>query len=303
MRRSKLLWLLAAVVCLGGLCLAHQTPALFIPPTPIIPAQAKITTTPGAPMVTSTVKTTREGQMTTTTSQPVTLTIVYDNHPFDARLKTGWGLACLVEIGHAKILFDTGGDGPALMHNLTVLGIDPRQVDSVVLSHNHDDHTGGLEALLAAANQSVVYAPHSFPAEFKARVRQHAQVVEVSDPVTIAEHVRTTGEMGVAIVEQALIIETGQGLMVVTGCAHPGIVEIVRQAQHYGQVYLILGGFHLKDKSTSEVKAVIAELKRLGVRQVAPCHCTGEEAIQQFKAEFGADFIPVGVGSLIHYEG
>jgi len=242
----------------------------------------------------------REVQMTTTTSQPITLTIVYDNHPLEARLKIGWGFACLLETGRAKILFDTGGDGPALMRNLAALKIDPGQIESIVLSHNHNDHTGGLEALLAATHQPVVYMPRSFPVEFKARAARRAQVVEVSGPVTVAEHVRTTGEMGAAIIEQSLIIETGQGLIVVTGCAHPGIVEIVRQAKSYGQIYLVLGGFHLKDKSPGEVKAIIAELKQLGVRRVAPCHCTGEEAIQQFKAEFGADFIPVGAGSLIH---
>ena len=300
MCRSKLLWFLAMVVCLGGLCLAHQAPVVFIPPTPTTPLQARPAPTPGTPIVILTVKTAKEGQMTT--SQPITLTIVYDNHPFDARLKTGWGFACLVETGRARILFDTGGDGPGLMHNLVVLGIDPRQVDSVVLSHNHDDHTGGLEALLAAAEQPVVYAPRSFPVEFKARVRQYTQVNEVSDPVKIVEHIRTTGEMGTAIIEQSLIIEARQGLIVITGCAHPGIVEIVEQAKTYGQVYLVLGGFHLKDKSVGEVKAVIAELKRLGVRRVAPCHCTGEEAIQQFKAEFGANFTPVGVGSVVHSE-
>jgi soluble P-type ATPase len=57
-----------------------------------------------------------------------------------------------------------------------------------------------------------------------------------------------------------------------------------------------MGGFHLADKSVQQVGAVIAELKRLGVRQVAPCHCTGEGAIQQFKAGFGADFIQAGIG-------
>jgi 7,8-dihydropterin-6-yl-methyl-4-(beta-D-ribofuranosyl)aminobenzene 5'-phosphate synthase len=89
-------------------------------------------------------------------------------------------------------------------------------------------------------------------------------------------------------------------LIVMTGCAHPGIVEIVRRAKAYGEVYLVMGGFHLGDKSAREVDAIIAELKRLGVRQVAPCHCTGDEAIQLFRAAFGADFIQAGAGAVIH---
>jgi len=71
---------------------------------------------------------------------------------------------------------------------------------------------------------------------------------------------------------------------------------MVRKAKAYGDVYLVMGGFHLGDKSAREVETVIAELKRLGVRQVAPSHCTGEKAIEQFKAAFGADLFQAGAG-------
>ncbi|MBN1890780.1 MAG: MBL fold metallo-hydrolase [Thermoflexales bacterium] len=233
---------------------------------------------------------------------PITLTIVYDNQPFDARLKTAWGFACLVETGQAVILFDTGGDGPTLMSNMAALGIDPRRVDSVVLSHYHSDHTGGLDALLEVNDHTLVYAPRSFPADFKARVGKRASVIEVSKPVTVAEHIRTTGEMGTAIIEQSLLIETSEGLIVMTGCAHPGIVEIVRQAKTHGEIFLAMGGFHLKDKSASQVEAIIAEFKQSGVRRVAPSHCTGDGAIRQFKEAFGADFITAGAGAVIHAE-
>lgn len=235
-------------------------------------------------------------------SNPVTLTIVYDNLPLDTRLKTAWGFACLVGTGQATVLFDTGGDGPTLMGNLAALGFDPRRIDAVVLSHIHDDHTGGLDALLNVNNRLTVYAPQSFPAEFKTRVSQRAPVIQVHEPMTITPHIRTTGEAGTAIVEQSLIVETDKGLIVITGCAHPGIVEIVRRAKAYGEVYLVMGGFHLGDKSAREVDAIIVELKRLGVRQVAPCHCTGDEAIQLFRAAFGADFIQAGAGLQIVQE-
>jgi 7,8-dihydropterin-6-yl-methyl-4-(beta-D-ribofuranosyl)aminobenzene 5'-phosphate synthase len=235
-----------------------------------------------------------------TETQPITLTIVYDNNALDARLKTAWGFACLVETGEMTLLFDTGGDGPTLLGNMAALGIDPRRIDVVVLSHNHADHTGGLEALLDMDSHKIVYAPRSFPADFKLRVSQRANVIEVSEPAMIANHIRTTGEMGAAIIEQSLLIETDKGLIVLTGCAHPGIVEIVQQAKTYGNVYLAMGGFHLKDKSADQVEAIIAEIKQLGVRQVAPSHCTGDSAIQQFKQAFGAEFIPAGVGAVMH---
>jgi len=230
------------------------------------------------------------------TIHPITLTIVYDNLPFDARLKTAWGFACLVETGETTVLFDTGGDGPTLMDNMTTLRLDPRRIDAVILSHTHSDHTGGLDALLNVNDHLAVYMPRSFPAEFKSRVSQRARVVQAGEPVTLTNNIRTTGELGADIIEQALVIETDKGLIVMTGCAHPGIVEMVRKAKAYGDVYLVMGGFHLGDKSAREVETVIAELKRLGVRQVAPSHCTGEKAIEQFKAALGADFIRAGVG-------
>jgi len=239
------------------------------------------------------------GAIPTRAFNPITITIVYDNNPFDTRLKTAWGFACLVETGKTTVLFDTGGDGALLLSNLATLGFDPRRIDAVILSHYHNDHTGGLDAVLAFNDRVTVLMPRSFPNDFKARVSRRASVVQVSDPFTLAENIRTTGEVGTSIIEQSLIVETSRGLIVITGCAHPGIVEIAQQASAYGDAYMIVGGFHLRDKSVGKVESVIAELRRLGVQKVAPCHCTGEQALGLFKAEFGAGFIPAGVGAVI----
>jgi 7,8-dihydropterin-6-yl-methyl-4-(beta-D-ribofuranosyl)aminobenzene 5'-phosphate synthase len=227
------------------------------------------------------------------------MTIVYDNNPLDARLRTAWGFACLVEAGEAAILFDTGGDGPTLLANLTALGYDPGDLDIVVLSHVHSDHTGGLDAILEANDHLTVYVPRSFPAEFKERVGGRARLVEVGGPAEIAEHVFTTGELGGSPPEQSLVIQTSRGRIVMTGCAHPGIVEIVRQAKVHGEVYMIVGGFHLGGRSVAEIQAIIGQLRGLGVQRAAPCHCTGEEAIRLFEDEFGPDFVRAGVGAVI----
>jgi 7,8-dihydropterin-6-yl-methyl-4-(beta-D-ribofuranosyl)aminobenzene 5'-phosphate synthase len=307
MRRFKWGWLLALVACLGGMCVAHHGQVAFIPPSPSPRPQpattqvmATVTATPTRMTLTD-VPTRIATHTPGATPMPratssVTLTIVYDNLPFDARLKTDWGFACLVETGKATVLFDTGGDGPTLMSNMAALGIDPRRIDAVVLSHVHSDHTGGLDALLAVNDLATVFVPRSFPDEFKTRVSKRVPIIQVRELMTVTDHIRTTGEMGTSIIEQSLIVETDKGLIVITGCAHPGIVEIAKRAKGYGEINLIVGGFHLGDKSTGEIEAVIAELKRLGVRQVAPSHCTGETAIQQFRAAWGADFVQAGVG-------
>lgn len=230
----------------------------------------------------------------------VTFTVVYDNNPYNPALQTAWGFACWVETPEGVVLFDTGGNGHTLMSNLAQLGLDPHRVDAVVLSHIHGDHTGGLAALLDTGVTPIIYVPAAFPAAFKAEVHTRTDLVEVTDPVEILPGIYTTGQVGSDIVEQALVVETEEGLVVVTGCAHPGIVEMVRRARQVaaGEIVLVLGGFHLKDTAQPQIEAIIAELHTLGVQQVAPCHCTGDAARQMFADVFGAQHTPAGVGQV-----
>ncbi len=235
-------------------------------------------------------------------SKALTITIVYDNNAYDPRLRTAWGFSCLIEYQGQAILFDSGGDSPTLLANMAALGIDPGEIETIVLSHIHGDHTGGLSGLLPVAGDGLtVFVPQSFPARFKEAVRTRAQLVEVVKPREIGKEVYTTGELGTGIIEQSLAVRTDESLVVVTGCAHPGVVEIVRQAKALSgdEVYLVLGGFHLGGKSRREIEGIISEFRRLGVRKVAPCHCTGEQAIRMFRQEYGEDFIQAGVGKVI----
>lgn len=231
----------------------------------------------------------------------MTFTIVYDNNAYDERLQTNWGFACLVEVGGKTVLFDTGGDSPTLLGNMAKLDLDPREIDAVVLSHAHGDHTGGLAGLLDTGVSPTVYAPTAFSASFKDGVRAHTELVEVTGPMEIFPGVHTTGELGSGIIEQALAVETGAGLVVVTGCAHPGVVEMVRRAQESvgGEVYLVMGGFHLGSASRRRIEAIIADFRDLGVQNSAPCHCTGDAARRMFADSFGENYIPAGVGRVI----
>jgi 7,8-dihydropterin-6-yl-methyl-4-(beta-D-ribofuranosyl)aminobenzene 5'-phosphate synthase len=224
--------------------------------------------------------------------------IVYDNRTLDTNLTSGWGFSCLVS---DDLLFDTGGDGRTLLSNMTKMGIDPAGIRTVVLSHAHGDHTGGLGALVGTGVRPAVCVPRSFPARFKADVRSLTTLVEVHGPMEIRPSIHTTGEVGRGLVEQALAVETGDGLAVVTGCAHPGVVKMVRRAKESvgGKIYLVMGGFHLGGTSQRQVKAVIADFRQLGVQRVAPCHCTGDRAIRVFAEEYGDDFIETGVGMVL----
>ncbi|HOU14893.1 MAG TPA: MBL fold metallo-hydrolase [Anaerolineae bacterium] len=231
----------------------------------------------------------------------LTITVLYDNVAHEGRLQTDWGFACLVEGLEQPLLFDTGGKGDILLQNMRALGLDPQAVRIVVLSHAHGDHTGGLTAFLAENPDVTVYLPQSFPANIKDTVRRAgATLVEVSGPADITARAHTTGELGGQIREQALALETPRGLVVVTGCAHPGIVEMVRQAQAElgNDVYMALGGFHLRDANAAQAAAVIAELQSLGVQRIAPSHCTGDAARRAFAEAFGADYLESGVGQV-----
>jgi 7,8-dihydropterin-6-yl-methyl-4-(beta-D-ribofuranosyl)aminobenzene 5'-phosphate synthase len=265
-------------------------------PTPVVePTQTAQATAPAAEL-------TGTAQATTPMEviEPVTLTIVYDNNVYDPALQTDWGFACVVETGEATVLFDTGGKGSILLGNMAELGLDPQTIDAVVLSHIHADHTGGLKGLLDAGVRPVVYAPAAFPASFRDDVRAVTRLVEVTGPMEILPGIHTTGEVGSSIVEQALVVEAGAGLVVVTGCAHPGIVEMVRHAKQAvaGEVKLVLGGFHLRDAGRARIEAIIADLRDLGVQQVAPSHCTGDRARQMFAEAYGDGCTLPGVGQV-----
>jgi 7,8-dihydropterin-6-yl-methyl-4-(beta-D-ribofuranosyl)aminobenzene 5'-phosphate synthase len=231
--------------------------------------------------------------------------VVYDNQTLEPTLASAWGFACLVG---DDLLFDTGGDARRLLSNMESMGIDPAGIGTVVLSHAHGDHTGGLGGLLDRGVRPTVYVPRSFPRRFKADVRAITTLVEVDGPMEIRPGIHITGGMGSALIEQALVVDTTEGMVVVTGCAHPGIVEMVRRSTSLtagrakgsvGEVALVMGGFHLGSASRRQVKRIIADFHDLGVRQVAPCHCTGDRAIQVFAEEYGDDFVKVGVGRAI----
>jgi len=89
--------------------------------------------------------------------------------------------------------------------------------------------------------------------------------------------------------------------VVITGCSHPGIVQIIERTMEltHDPVYLVLGGLRLGDRNKAEISAIVAGFRRLGVQRVAPCHCSGRLAIAMFAAEYGPAFIQVGAGAVI----
>ena len=247
---------------------------------------------------------TSQEKLTTPTIQgkDLSLTIVYDNNPHDDRLETRWGFSCYIKGAEKTILFDVGGEGSVLVSNMEKLKIDPKTVNAIVLSHIHYDHIGGLSYFLKKNQNVTVYMPRSLPQSVKDTVRlAGARLADVHKPIKICKDVYSTGELGTFIKEESLIVKTSKGLIVITGCAHPGVVNIVKRAKEIlkSDVYLVLGGFHLCWMSLSKVKRIINGVKKEGVKKVAPCHCSGDLARKQFEKAYGKDFILVGAGKTI----
>ena len=234
------------------------------------------------------------------------LTILYDNNPYDYRLKSSWGFSCLIELWEKTILFDTGGDGGILLYNMRVLNKDPKTIDTIVLSHIHGDHTGGLWSILREKPPLKVYIPRSFPQEFEQGIKRNGgEVARVDASLEIGRGIHSTGEMDHGIKEQSFIINTSKGVILITGCAHPGIIEIIKQAKTIVRkdIYMVIGGWHLSSAGEWEIKGIIEVFLRMGIQKVAPCHCTGDRAMAMFKDAYGKNFILAGVGKVVQIEG
>lgn len=232
----------------------------------------------------------------------IEVTILYDNYPFSEDLKTDWGFSCIIKGTERTILFDAGTRSEIFFHNIGKLNVNLKDVEIVAISHNHGDHTGGLSSFLTVNNGVTVYIPVSFPQQFFNGVEQKgAKTIRVDKPVEICKDVFSTGEMGIQIKEQALVLNTNKGLVVITGCAHPGIVDIVKRAKEVmdKNIYLVFGGFHLVNKPEGEVREIINQFRDLGVMKVGATHCTGDNAIKLFKEAYGENFIRMGAGKVI----
>lgn len=233
------------------------------------------------------------------------LKILADNHTVDKNLRICWGFSCLI---NDKVLFDTGGSNEVLKFNMKKLNILPEKIAKIVISHDHFDHTGGLEAILKQNSNIEVYLLSDFSNELKQKVSSlGAKVVENNKFIEIDKEVYTTGKIegkyaGDSISEQAMVIKGKEGLIIVTGCSHPLITDIIERVKKEfseDRIFMVLGGFHLLEMDIREVELIAEKIKNLEVEKIGPTHCTGEEAIQVFREKFGNNFVQIGVGATL----
>jgi len=249
------------------------------------------------------------------TSQPL-VTVICDNYTTRDDLEASWGFACLIAQEGKNILFDTGSDGVVLSHNMARLGIDPASIDLMMISHQHWDHVGGIYAILSVKRDLRICVPRSFSVHFQEDMKRYgAAIIEADGACEIMPELFTTGEFDGLIPEQAALLRTPAGTVVITGCAHPpagtvvitgcahpGIVKIAQTAKTVlpdNELALVMGGFHLLNDGDGDILNVITEFKAMGVRYAAASHCSGERARKLFAREYEDHFISLGAGSII----
>jgi 7,8-dihydropterin-6-yl-methyl-4-(beta-D-ribofuranosyl)aminobenzene 5'-phosphate synthase len=231
--------------------------------------------------------------------------ILFENAQAPAPLKSGWGFSCLID-GHT--LFDTGSSGSRLIKNMEHLRVDFGAIKRVLISHNHWDHQGGLNAVLKKVKGADVWLGRKgFDARWERKIIKTGNRVLRPEAFTeVASFIYSTGEIDAVykfhqMPEQSLVLRTDRGLTVITGCAHPGIVKILDSVYaHFRQrIYLVLGGFHLFGKRRSTLEGILEDFRRLGVEKVAPCHCTGETAQNLFQEAYTSNRIKLKIGDAI----
>lgn len=230
--------------------------------------------------------------------------ILFDNRRLHEQFLIGWGVSYLID---NRILFDTGENADFLFDNMDRMGIDMNDIETIVISHEHFDHTGGLWEILRRKPRIDLYICGGSRRGFKEKAQLFdCNIKEVDSFASISGNIFTTGQMEAdygfdRIIEQALVLDTDKGLTVVTGCAHPGIVTMLEEIrkQSAKEIHLVMGGFHLIDKSFSAMARIVAQFKKMGVQRVGPAHCTGEDAADMFRGSFGGHFVDVRVGKTI----
>jgi 7,8-dihydropterin-6-yl-methyl-4-(beta-D-ribofuranosyl)aminobenzene 5'-phosphate synthase len=266
------------------------------------------------------------------------VTILYDSFGTNPALTRDLGFSALVEHDGKRILFDTGNNSEIFEHNVKALNVDFSKLDFVVVSHRHTDHTSGLKYLLKINPDVTIYVPAdgangfggseiplaffrpeaSLPAGmryFDGAYPEHPRfgrlydagrfvlvdkLTEVAPGIflvyTVSKIPRT-----LELPEITLAIKGPHGLILVDGCSHSGIEDILQAASAIDpHTHIVFGGLHLVQTPVPDIERLVDSLKnKWKLDKIAPGHCTGEPAFLRLQKAFGESYLYAGLGTRI----
>ena len=250
------------------------------------------------------------------------------------------GMAWHIQTPDGQVLFDTGQSGEVLLHNAALFGLDLAQIDALAISHAHYDHTGGLPAVLERTRPGIPLCAHAdlFRERFskhgdevesiglrvtRADLESHVELRLSAEPVEILPGVWTTGEItdrasfegrspthlirtdegwqpDPYLDDLSLVLKTGAGLVVLLGCGHAGLLNILAQvrARFAGDIITVAGGTHLASATGDMLQQAIDTLgSTYGAPRIYPSHCSGHRAVVALASTFGERAQPCPVGT------
>lgn len=235
---------------------------------------------------------------------------IYENSLASKGLKHGFGFSCLIEQNKKKIIFDIGGDKNAFLFNIQKLKIKLNTITHIIFSHQHWDHTNGFKEIIQQLNsECLIYIPFKFDKKLLSQIPQNRKIIKTQNFTKIDNDFSLINLKGSSLIlkeffsvyEQSLIIQSNMGLIIITGCAHPGIIKILEniKKKFNQEIYYVIGGFHLSRSFRKKIITIINNFNLLNIQNVIPCHCSGKNAIQLFKTKFKNKTYEIGTGSVI----
>jgi 7,8-dihydropterin-6-yl-methyl-4-(beta-D-ribofuranosyl)aminobenzene 5'-phosphate synthase len=269
------------------------------------------------------------------------ITVLYDAFGRDGAMQKDWGYAAFIEMNGKRVLFDTGNNADVLAHNAVARNVDLSRLDFVVMSHRHGDHMGGMSHLLSANPKVKIFAPKEgfgvygadLPSTFYRKDESLAPEQRYFDgkPPAVMRFGAAWPQANIVLVDKAteaapgfhlislvsdkqgtlelrelsLAIETPEGIVVIVGCSHTGLDNILKAAATIRpEIRLVAGGFHFVVAKDSDIEALVTVLRETyKVSAVAPGHCTGEPTFAALRKAFGDDYLYAGLGSRLSLSG
>ncbi len=276
----------------------------------------------------------------------VDITVLVENMAGNPSVLGEWGLAYLIKTGGHRILFDTGG-GQTLFGNARALGVDLSKIEAIVISHEHFDHTAGLEKTLDACGPVDLFIhPGAFATRYwkwGERVEKHGMSMtrdqlnsrvralhETTNPAAVCEGVMVTGQIprltdfedtglgriafldvemktpDLILDDQAVFFRIPEGVVIVLGCAHAGVVNTIQYVSELTgakKIYAVMGGTHLISASADRMQKTIAALRKFELQKIMLSHCTGVNAYAELAKAFPGRCSWPGAGYRVHFGG